>query len=157
MENLLKRLEYKIFKKYEKSIEEVKDYVWDYKKLNNDITQLEHNETLNGFIRYYMKEFDLDVVITSGVICVIFDNFEDFHIIGERDVYNYKRYKSDVPNDFEPFYLIKEEDNNIGIVIKTDIRIEPNNIILSNTDGSNYKIIDVWSLPSIKLIECFKN
>lgn len=156
MKNLLKRLEYKIFKKYEKRIEEVKDYVWDYKKPNNDITQLEHNETLNGFIRYYMKEFDLDVVITSGAICTIFDNFEDFHIISGHDVFNYKRYKSDISDDFEPFFLIREEDNNIGVVIKTDIRIEPNNIILTNTDGSDYKIIDIWSLPSIKLIECFK-
>ena len=156
MENLLKRLEYKIFKKYEKIVDEVKDYVWDYKKPNNDITQLEHNETLNSFIRYYMKEFDLDVVITSGVICTIFDNFEDFHIISEHDVYNHKRYKSDIPRDFEPFFLIREDGNNIGVVIKTNIRIEPNNIILTNTDGSDYKIIDIWSLPSIKLIECFK-
>lgn len=156
MVNLLKRLEYKIFKKYEKIVDEVKDYVWDYKKPNNDITQLEHNKTLNSFIRYYMKEFDLDVVITSGIIGTIFDNFEDFHIIGENDVYNYKRYKCDISKDFEPFFFIREDGNNIGVVIITNIRIERNNIILTNTDGSNYKIIDVWSLPSIKLIECFK-
>ena len=55
MENILKRLEYKIFKKYEKKIEDVKDYVWDYKKTNNDITQLEHNETLSRFVLFYMK------------------------------------------------------------------------------------------------------
>lgn len=157
MENLLKRLEYKIFKEYEKRVDEVKDYVWDYKKPNNDITQLEHNKTLNSFIRYYMKEFDLDVVITSGVIGTIFDNFEDFHIIGKHDVYNYERYKSDITKDFEPFFFIRGDGYNIGVVIITNIRIEPNNIILTNTDGSNYKIIDVWSLPSIKLIECFKN
>ena len=104
-----------------------------------------------------MKEFNLDVIITSGKICTIFENFEDFHIICEDDVYNYERYKSDITKDFEPFFLIREDGNNIGVVIKTDIRIEPNNIILTNTDGSNYKIIDIWSLPSIKLIECFKN
>ena len=158
MENLLKRLEYKIFKEYKKRVSNVTDYVWDYKWYQTKgITQLEHNETLNKFVLYYMKEFNLDVVITSGEICAIFENFGNFYIIGENDVYNYKRYISDIRNDFEPFYLIKEEDNNIGVVIKTDIRIEPNNIILTNTDGSNYKIIDIWSLPSIKLIECFKN
>ena len=158
MENLLKRLEYKIFKEYKKRVSNVTDYVWDYKWYQTKgITQLEHNETLNKFVLYYMKEFNLDVVITSGEICVIFENFGNFYIIGENDVYNYKRYISDIRNDFEPFYLIKEEDNNIGVVIKTDIRIEPNNIILTNTDGSNYKIIDIWSLPSIKLNECFKN
>jgi len=92
MENLLKSLEYKIFKKYEKKIEDVKDYVWDYKCCETEgITQLEHNKTLNSFIRYYMKEFNLDVIITSGKICTIFENFEDFHIICEDDVYNYER------------------------------------------------------------------
>lgn len=158
MEKLLKRFEYKIFKEYEKRIDDVKDYVWDYKCYQTKgITQLEHNETLNKFVLSYMKEFNLDVIITSGEICTIFENFEDFHIIGEADVYNYERYKSDITKDFEPFFLIREDGNNIGVVIKTDIRIEPNNIILTNTDGSNYKIIDIWSLPSIKLIECFKN
>ena len=157
MKNILTTIEYKIFKKYEKYFEDVKDYVWDYKKPNDDITQLEHNKTLGSFIRYYMKEFDLDVVITSGVIGTIFDNFEDFHIIGKHDVYNYERYKSDITKDFEPFFFIRGDGYNIGVVIITNIRIEPNNIILTNTDGSNYKIIDVWSLPSIKLIECFKN
>jgi len=157
MEQILKQLEYKIFKYYEKNVDEVKDYVWDYKKLNNYITQLEHNESLNSFVRYYMKEFDLDIVIASQLICVIFDNFEDFHIIGEHDVYNYKRYKADVSKNFEPFFLIRENDKNLGICIRTDFKIEPNNIILTNTDGSNYKIIDVWNLPNVKLIECFKN
>jgi hypothetical protein len=104
-----------------------------------------------------MKEFDLDVVIASRNICVIFDNFKDFHIISEHDVYNYKRYKADVSENFEPFFLIRENDKNLGICIRTDFKIEPNNIILTNTDGSDYKIIDVWNLPSIKLIECFKN
>ena len=156
MENLLKRLEYKIFKEYEKKIDKVKDYVWDYKK-PNDVSQLEHNERLNSFILYYMKEFNLDVVITSGIICTILNNFDNFHIIDENDVYNYKRHKSIIPNDFEPFYLIRENGNNIGVVIESNVRVEPNNIILTNTNGSNYKIIDVWNLPSIKLVECFKN
>ena len=31
MENLFKRLEYKIFKEYEKRVSNVTDYVWDYK------------------------------------------------------------------------------------------------------------------------------
>jgi len=157
MENLIKRLEYKIFKEYEKNVDKVKDYVWDYKKSNNDITQLEHNESLNGFVRYYMKEFDLDIVITSGLICVIFDNFKDFHIISEHDVYNYERHKADISKNFEPFFLIRENDKNLGICIRTGFKIEPNNIILTNTDGSNYKIIDVWNLPNVKLIEYFKN
>ncbi len=157
MEQILKRLEYKVFKYYEKNVDKVKDYVWDYKKPNNDITQLEHNKSLNSLIRYYMKEFDLDIVIPSKLICVIFDNFEDFHIISEHHVYNYKRYKADVSKNFEPFFLIIENNKNLGICIRTDFRIAPNNIILTNTDGSNYKIIDVWNLPNVKLIECFKN
>ena len=69
MENLLKRLEYKIFKEYEKRVSNVTDYVWDYKNYQTKgISQLEHNETLNKFVLYYMKEFNLDVVITSGEI-----------------------------------------------------------------------------------------
>ena len=158
MENLLKRLEYKIFKEYEKRVDIVTDYVWDYKNYQtNGITQIEHNETLNKFVLYYMTVFNLDVVITSGEICTIFENFDNFHVIGEDDVYNYKRYKSDIKEDFEPFYLIKEYGDNIGVVIKTNLRIESHHIILTNTDCSDYKIIDVWKLPTIKLIECFKN
>jgi hypothetical protein len=157
MENILKRLEYKIFKKYEKRVGVVTDYVWDYKFYQTKgITQLEHNETLNKFVLYYMKEFNLDVVITSGEICTIFENFDNFYVIGEDDVYNYKRYKSDIKEDFEPFFLIKEGGDNIGVVIKTNFQISPHHIILTNTDGSDYKIIDVWKLPSIKLIDCFK-
>jgi len=157
MENILKRLEYKIFKEYGKIVGVVTDYVWDYKSYQKGITQLEHNETLNKFVLYYMKEFNLDVVITSGEICTIFENFDNFYFIGENDVYNYQRYKSDISKDFEPFFLIKEDGNNIGVVIKTNFRIKSHHIILTNTDGSNYKIIDVWKLPNIKLIECFKN
>jgi len=157
MKELLKRLEYKIFNKYEKKAEDEKYYVWDYCKYHTDISQLEHNEKLNKFLLGYMKEFKLDVIITTGSICAIFENFGGFYIIGEEDVYNYKRYKSDISNGFEPFFLIKENDKNIGVVIKADYRIEPNNIILTNSDGSDYKIIDVWHLPSVKLIECFKN
>ena len=157
MENLLKRLEYKIFKEYEKRVDIVTDYVWDYKNYQtNGITQIEHNETLNKFVLYYMTVFNLDVVITSGEICTIFENFDNFHVIGEDDVYNYKRYKSDIKEDFEPFYLIKEYGDNIGVVIKTNLRIESHHIILTNTDCSDYKIIDVWKLPSVKLIDCFK-
>jgi len=157
MENLLKRLEYKIFKEYEKRVNIVTDYVWDYKNYQTKgITQIEHNETLNKFVLYYMKEFNLDVIITSGEICTIFENFDNFYIIGENDVYNYQRYKSDIKEDFEPFYLIKEYGDNVGVVIKTNLRIESHHIILTNTDGSDYKIIDVWKLPSIKLIDCFK-
>ena len=158
MENLLKRLEYKIFKEYEKRVSVVTDYVWDYKNYQTkDFSQLEHNETLNKFVLYYMKEFNLDVVITSGEICTIFENFDNFYVIGENYVSNYKRYKSDISNGFEPFYLIKESGNNIGVVIKTNFRLESHHIILTNTNGSDYKIIDVWKLPTIKLIECFKN
>ena len=157
MEKILKRLEYKIFKKYEKKIDIVTDYVWDYKNYQtNGITQIEHNETLNKFVLYYMTVFNLDVVITSGEICTIFENFDNFHVIGEDDVYNYKRYKSDIKEDFEPFYLIKEYGDNVGVVIKTNLRIESHHIILTNTDCSDYKIIDVWKLPSVKLIDCFK-
>ena len=157
MENLLKRLEYKIFKEYEKRVDIVTDYVWDYKNYQtNGITQIEHNETLNKFVLYYMTVFNLDVVITSGEICAIFENFDNFHVIGEDDVYNYKRYKSDIKEDFEPFYLIKEYGDNVGVVIKTNLRIESHHIILTNTDCSDYKIIDVWKLPSVKLIDCFK-
>jgi hypothetical protein len=157
MENILKNIEYKVFKKYEKYFEDVKDYVWDYKKPNNDITQLEHNETLNKFILYYMKEFSLDVVITSPLICTIFDNFHNFLIIGKNDVYNYERYKSDISKGFEPFFLIREDGNNIGVVIKTNFRVEPNNIILTNNNVSDIKIIDIWNLPMFKLIDCFND
>jgi hypothetical protein len=165
MQNLLNHLEYKVFKKYEKRTDIVTDYVWEYNKRNPNITQLEYNKTLNRFIRYYMREFDLDVIIASGVVCTIFDNFEDFHLILANDVYNYERFKSDIKKDFEPFFLIKEisnetrdiTDKNIGIVIKSDVRLDPNNIILTNTDVSDFKVIDVWELPKIKLIECFKN
>jgi len=104
-----------------------------------------------------MKQFNLDVVITSGEICTIFEDFDGFYVIGENDVYNYERYKSDISHNFEPFYLIKEDGNNIGVVIKNNYEIESHHIILANTDGSDYKIIDVWNLPSIKLINCFKN
>jgi hypothetical protein len=135
----------------------VEDYYWDYKKSNNDITQLEHNETLNNFLLCYMKEFNLDVIITSPLICGVFENFGNFHIIGRDDVYNYKRYKSDVSHDFEPFFLIIEDENNIGVVIKSNIRVETNNIIITNTNCSDIKIIDIWNLPTIKLINCFKN
>lgn len=157
MKNVLTTIEYKIFKKYEKYFEDVKDYVWDYKKPNDDITQLEHNKTLGSFIRYYMKEFDLDVVITSPLICTIFDDFDNFLIIGKNDVYNYERYKSDISNGFEPFYLIREDGNNVGVVIRADFRVEPNNIILTNNDASDIKIIDIWNIPRFKLIDCFKN
>lgn len=157
MKNILTTIEYKIFKKYEKYFEDVKDYVWDYKKPNDDITQLEHNKTLGSFIRYYMKEFDLDVVITSPLICTIFDDFDNFLIIGKNDVYNYERYKSDISNDFEPFYLIREDGNNVGVVIRADFRVEPNNIILTSNDASDIKIIDIWNIPRFKLIDCFKN
>lgn len=157
MENKLKYLEYKIFKKYEKHFDGVKDCVWDYKKINDEITQIEHNETLNKFVLYYMKEFNLDIIITSPLICGIFDFFGNFLIIGKNDVYNHKRYISDISKGFEPFFLIREDGNNIGVVIRTDFRLEPNHIILTNTDGSDYKIIDVFNLPTIKLINCFKN
>jgi hypothetical protein len=157
MKNLLKRLEYKIFKEYEKKVNILPDYVWDYEWYQTDgITQLDHNETLNKVVLYHMKEFNLDVIITSGEICTIFENFENFYIIGENDVYNYKRYKSDIKEDFEPFFLIKEDVNNIGVVIKTDFKIESYHIILTNTDGSDFKIINVLNLPKIKLIEFFK-
>jgi len=157
MKNLLKRLEYKIFKEYEKKVNSLSDYVWDYERHKTDaITQLEHNETLNKILLGYMKEFKLDVIITSGEICTIFENFENFYIIGENDVHNYKRYKSDIKEDFEPFFLIKEDVNNIGVVIKTDFKIESYHIILTNTDGSDCKIINVFNLPKIKLIEFFK-
>jgi len=149
MKEILKRLEYKTFKEYEKNVDKVKDYVWDYKKPNNDITQLEHNESLNSFVRHYMKEFNLDIIITSKLICDIFDNFKDFYIISEDDVYNMKKYKADFSKNFEPFFLIRENDKNLGICIRTDIRINPNNIILTNINDSNYKIIDVKNMGDL--------
>jgi hypothetical protein len=46
---------------------------------------------------------------------------------------------------------------NMSVKICRKIKELKTNIILTNTDDSNYKIIDVWNLPNVKLIECFKN
>ena len=156
MENLLKTLEYQIFKKYETNPENFRDYVWDYNKSQGS-SQLEHNNSFNDLLLKVMSENDLDIVIASGSICAILENFDDFYIISENDVYNYKRYKSDISKDFEPFYLIKEGNKNIGVVIKSNIKLKVNQVILTNTNGYKYRVLEINNLPEIKLIECFKN
>ena len=155
MENILKTLEYWIFKRYETNPENFRDYVWDYNKLQES-PQLEHNNGFNDLLLKVMFENDLDVIIANGVTCAILENFQSFQVIGESDVYNYKRYKSDIPKDFEPFFLIKDGDKNIGVVIKSNIRLKQNQVILTNSGGFKYRVIEINNLPEIKLIECFK-
>ena len=154
MEKILKKLEYRIFKKYDKGYVIDNKDIWSFNKDNKN-TQLEHNNNLRTKVLDIIKNEGLDVIITSGVVCTIFDNFDDFYLIGEDDVYNYKRYKSDITEDFQPFYLIRNIEK-IGIVIKADIKINDNHIIITDTQGSKIKIIEIVNLPSIKLIDCFK-
>ena len=154
MKRILKKLEYNIFKKYDKGYVIDNKDIWSFSK-ESENTQLEHNNNLRTKVLDIIKNEGLDVIITSGVVCTIFDNFNDFYLIGEDDVYNYKRYKSDIIEDFQPFYLIRNIEN-IGIVIKADIKINDNHIIITDTQGSKIKIIEIINLPSIKLIDCFK-
>ena len=156
MQNLLKTLEHQIFKKYETNPENFIDYAWDYNK-PQELSQLEHNNSFNNLLLKVMVDNNLDIIIANSVTCVILENFENFYIIGENDVYNYKRYKSDISKDFEPFFLIKKDNKNIGVVIKSDIRLKPDQVILTKTDGFKYRVIGINNLPQIKLIDCFKN
>jgi hypothetical protein len=158
METLLKRLEYKIFDKEIENIELREKYLWDYCKYDKDVTQLEHNDELKNNILKIIKDDKCNIIIASNEICTILENFDNFYIISEDDVYNYRRYKADIPKNFEPIFLIKENSNNIGLVIKSDfIKFNPNTIILTNSTGSHIKSLIVSNLPKIDLIEYFKN
>ena len=157
MKKHLKQVQYKIFKEYEKygNTFNVKDVTWDYTKPNN-ISQIEHNEGLKRIIYNAIDEYGFNVIITSSPICVILDNFDEFYPIGEDDVHNYVRYKSEVCDDFEPYYLIKEDNKNIGLVIKTDIRLESNTVILTNSQVLDYMVVKINNLPLISLLDYFK-
>ena len=77
-------------------------------------------------------------------------------MIGEDDVHNFVRYKSELDNDFEPYYLIKEDNKNMGLVIRTDIRLEPNVIILTNSYLSDHMVVNIYDLPMVSLLDYFK-
>jgi hypothetical protein len=156
MEETLKRLQKKLLNIFKGGSTLDTKNIWDYKNTSN-LSQLEHNLNLKNKIKDLMESESLDIIITSPEICVILENFEDFFLIGKDDVYNYKRYKSDIPNDFQPFFLINDGDKNIGLVIKNDFKFNENDIILTNTQCTKYKLIRVDNIPFVKLLDFYRN
>jgi len=155
MKKHLKQVEYKLFKEHGKMVTNIKDVNWYYTKPDNT-PQIEHNEDLKRILFDAINEYGFDIIITSPSICVILDNFGEFKMIDEDDVHNYLRYKSEVDGDFEPYYLIKENNKNVGLVIKADIRIEPNIIILTNSYVSDFMRVNINGLPQVSLLDYFK-
>ena len=162
MKNILNRLEYNIFDKYNLSLLPSKPYeefIWDYRITQDSvdgISQLEHNESLCCLILENIKKYNLNVIIVSGCICEIFFNYERFHLINHKDVNNYQRYKKKVKTSFLPMFLIKGDGGeNIGLVIQSNIKIKNDNIIITNSNGDYHRIMYIRNLPTVNLLDLF--
>ena len=97
----------------------------------------------------------LDILVVSPETYTVIEGHDDFHIITEDFIKNYKRFESDYSNNFEPIGFIIGEDNTLLVIINRNPWFKANGFVLTNTNTT--KLINgvINNLPTISLLDYF--